>query len=190
MKITNYTMKEFLQLTDATKIEEYLLLLKHLHPANSIKDPNGNSLIIKRVDNLSFGKVNQMRDLMFEATLDSVIQAFSILTGIQSDEVSNIRITDFWGVRNRIEKEILEIIEREKILTSEETDPVMIEAKVGKRLAKFGVINTLDNLAGGDITKYKEIEDLPYLLVFAKLLREKELAEIKIDIEAIQKRNK
>lgn len=179
MTITNYNLSEFLQLSDVDVINEYLTILELLPPAENVK----------KVESLTFGEVNQLGDLMNEGTVDSIIKAVSILSETAIDEVADMTIIDFWGVRNKIEKELLELIEREKnYLYSDESDPIMLEVNAGQRLSKFGVLNTLDNLANGDITKYKAIEDLPYLLVFAKLLRDKEVSEINKDIADIQKR--
>lgn len=63
---------------------------------------------------------------------------------------------------------MLEIIktERETLISKPEAEE--LQAGVD-RFARFGVLNRIDSLAGGDITKYDEVMMQPYSVVFAKL---------------------
>jgi len=44
----------------------------------------------------------------------------------------------------------------------------LVKAGVSE-LDQFGELNVIDNLAGGDILKWKKVEKLPYYMVFDKL---------------------
>lgn len=49
-----------------------------------------------------------------------------------------------------------------------------MERKAGiESFKKFGYINTVDSLAGGDVLKWNDVLNLPYEMVFLKQLRNK-----------------
>lgn len=87
---------------------------------------------------------------------------------------------------------VLWIIDELKTITALESeylrsdpDVKLMQAGINE-LDKFGLLNTLDNLAKGDILKYDEIRNLPYNVVFDKQYMEvvknkieKKLAKIK-----------
>ena len=46
-----------------------------------------------------------------------------------------------------------------------------MEEKAGiKSFQKFGYVNTVNSLAGGDVTKWAQILNLPYAVILTKLL--------------------
>ena len=50
----------------------------------------------------------------------------------------------------------------------------MLEEKAGiKSFQKFGYVNTVNSLAGGDVTKWSLILNLPYNIILTKLLLNK-----------------
>ena len=53
----------------------------------------------------------------------------------------------------------------------------MFQAGINK-LDQFGLMNTIDNLAGGDVLKYDKVRKLKYNVVFDKQYREIILSEI------------
>jgi hypothetical protein len=56
--------------------------------------------------------------------------------------------------------------------------PSILEKKAGiQSFEKFKYINTVNSLAGGDITKWSEILNMPYERVLTKLLLNKTEAE-------------
>ena len=55
-----------------------------------------------------------------------------------------------------------------------------------QRMSKFGIYNTLENLSGGDILKYKEIKNLKYSEVFMVLLMKKTASDIRADMAKIK----
>jgi len=69
-----------------------------------------------------------------------------------------------------------QLIETEnRLLTSL---PTILEKKAGiQSFEKFKYINTVNSLAGGDITKWAEILNMPYERVLTKLLLNKTEAE-------------
>lgn len=65
-----------------------------------------------------------------------------------------------------------------------EPEPELISSGV-HLLDEFGVMVTIDNLAGGDILKYDKIKALPYFEVYQKLKMDKVHNEIKNRYEKI-----
>lgn len=68
------------------------------------------------------------------------------------------------------------IHDRETQHLTSEPEPEMIAAGIDK-LNTHGEIITIDSLAGRDILKHKQIEQLPYHEVFKKLLIDKEIRD-------------
>ena len=55
---------------------------------------------------------------------------------------------------------------------SAEPDPKLLVAGIND-LNQFGELNTVDSLANGDVTKYEEIKQLPYHVIFDKQFKSK-----------------
>lgn len=54
-------------------------------------------------------------------------------------------------------------------------------------LNRFGYRTTLDSLAGGDVTKYEEILNMPYSHFYTKLVMDKATAEYQERLRELQK---
>jgi len=54
----------------------------------------------------------------------------------------------------------------------------------------FGAMVTVDNLAGGDVTKWEEVKAMPYETIFAKLLLIKTRIEYDKRLAEIRERNR
>ncbi len=77
-----------------------------------------------------------------------------------------------------LKDEFEKIQQLEQAHLSNQPDPDMIAAGV-QELNELGEINIIDSLAGGDILKWEQIEQLPYHKVFDKL--KKDMVENKIN---------
>jgi sugar/nucleoside kinase (ribokinase family) len=73
-------------------------------------------------------------------------------------------------------------------LTDDEIDINLEITKANERMAKFGVLNTIDALAKEDILRWSEIEKLPYLTVLNKLIMDKEKHKIQQEIVELQRK--
>jgi hypothetical protein len=103
-------------------------------------------------------------DLMQEGKYDEVISKVlseDVKVTLKRKELDRFRIL-VW-----IEKQYEEINNREKLALERPPDFKMIASGI-KKLDDFGYINTVDMLAGGDVTKWSEIEQLPYEVCFTK----------------------
>ena len=113
MKIKNYQLKKFLKLENIEEIESYLLILENLKPKTEIKNPlykwwkigrwmQPKSIRVRRVQECTFGEVEQLRMLTSEATPDAVIEAVSIVTDTPIKTVRHFTIVDFYSIVNSI----------------------------------------------------------------------------------------
>lgn len=189
--ITDYKLIDFLSLENQI-IDDYLPILELLSPVAEVDDPISETfgkLKIPSVRSLKWGKVVTLKHLLSEGTTEAIIEAVSIITKLPKESVYHFTIIPFYSIYNGMLAQLIEINNMEvNELYSEDEDVVMIEAQANERMAKYGVINTIDSLAGGDITKWAEIEELPYMVVFTKLRMEKTRGDIKRDVKAIQER--
>lgn len=88
----------------------------------------------------------------------------------------------FW-----IKDELETISNLESTYLVSDTDPDLAAAGVAD-LNKFGDINTIDSLAGGDVLKWEEVKRLPYHVIFDKQL--KNITENSIEKKLLKIKNK
>lgn len=81
-----------------------------------------------------------------------------------------------WEIYNYVVKELKYISEVEQKFLNFETPER--ENDILEPLSSYGFFSTLDGLAGGDLTKYDEIEKKPWELVFTKLRYDKDKSEV------------
>ena len=182
--ITNYTFDEFL-LLDVPTATSYISFLEWLEPFQEF-DFAGETIYLKELASLEFGQVNIIREDLSHPTPESLTEVIHLITGLEIENVREIPIIDFYGILNQVkgEAEKLSLIEAE--LSGEpDIDFEMVNGPA--RMSQFGVLNVLDALSGGDLTKYEQIERMPYLLVIAKLKMNKETAAINRAILSLQK---
>jgi len=191
-KITDYRLKDFLALGDEQLVNDYIQVLELLPAVDEVNDPvhpSFGKLKICPAKNLSLAEVITLRNLLNDGSIEAIIEAVSIVTKLPIESVWNFTIVPFYSIINGIVAQLIELGNMEQNeLSSEDDDIVMIEAQASERMAKYGILNTIDSLAGGDILKWKEIERLPYMVVFTKLMMEKTKGEIMLDVKAIQQR--
>lgn len=81
--------------------------------------------------------------------------------------------------------EMKSINELESQYLRSEPDIKMLQAGINK-LDQFGLLNTLDNLAKGDILKYDAIRQMPYNVIFDKQYMEVAKSEIEKKLSKIK----
>jgi hypothetical protein len=195
-KIINYKFKDFIKINDDNLISNYLMILEHLNPPKSILNPmyrlwnkEPYRVEIKSLFNISFSQVQEIKDNINDATIDSIISSIEIVTGIKKKNILNFKITLLYSIINGIKEQLEQIISMEiNELSDEEDDIDIISTNANERMAKFGVINTIDSLANGDLTKWNEIENTPYIVVFTKLKMDREKNKIQKEISELQRK--
>lgn len=121
------------------------------------------------------GDLEQLYFLMLK---DRGINVFKI-------DVENIEVSEAMSFYLWIIDELKSIRELESNYLSSDPDIKMMQAGIHK-LNQFGINNTLDNLAKGDILKYNEIRNLPYNVVFDKQYMEVTKSEIEKKLAKIK----
>ena len=172
--IENYKLKDFLQ-QDPGLIEDYVVVLKNLKPV-----PTKN-----KIQDLSFGEVETIKQSINDPS--SMPEIFGYLQGMDEKEFQDIRITEFYGLLNDIIKQIENLTAmEEQELISEHSDYKWEAVNGSKRLSVMGILPTVDRLAGGDILKYEQVLELPYLTVFNKLRMDRIKSDIEHDMNKIK----
>lgn len=100
-------------------------------------------------------------------------------------EVQRISINDAIAFILWLIDEMKSITELEGQYLRSEPDIKMLQAGINK-LDKFGVLNTLDNLANGDILNYDSIRNTPYNVIFDKQYMEVTRSEIEKKLAKIK----
>lgn len=103
---------------------------------------------------------NEFEKLLFLMLKDRGVNVF--LNDISNADLKEVMSFILW-----IMDELKTIRELEATYLVSEPDIKLLQAGINE-LDQFGIKNTLDNLAGGDILKYDLIRQLPYHEVFDK----------------------
>ena len=175
-EIVNYKLKDFIRMK-IELIEEYASALTFIEPIETKKE-----LFYMPLRFVDFVKTHLASD-----NIEDILEIIGQLTDRTHEEVLEIRVVEFYRTLKGIKKQLEEIIKLEKDRLSGNAVDFRWEAVNGsERLAPFGIFNTLDNLSGGDITKWDEIHDMPYDKVFTKLFMDTVRADIEIEKSKIK----
>lgn len=192
----NYKLSEFLQIKDEQLIQEYLVFLEVLKPLKEINNPiykwykkTKSKVQIKAVRDLSFGEVTNIRNLFNQASIDAIIEAVRMVSGLEDKHIINFTILEFYGIISFIKSELIDITNMELNELTDDSFDINLEAVNAKvRMGKFGVLNTIDSLAKEDILRWEAIERLPYMTVFTKLMMDNTKIKISNEIAELQRK--
>jgi|GEM_PF-1341386 len=92
-------------------------------------------------------------------------------------EINNLKTSELFSFIVWLIDQLEAIYKLENDYLTQTPDMDLIKAGVSE-LDQFGELNIIDNLAGGDILKWKKIKKLPYHIIFDKL--HKNVVEAKI----------
>lgn len=177
MEITNYKLKDFIKL-DANTIEETAGVLAHLKPSPTKKELFYCSLTF----------VDFVKRKLGKGELEPMIEIIKELQELSEAEVMDMTVVDFYGTIKAAGQQLRDLLSLEQTRLESKHGNFKWEAVEGsKRLAPFGLYNTLDNLSKGDITKWELIKNLPYDQIFTKLFMDTVRADIEEDISKIKK---
>lgn len=121
---------------------------------------------------------NDFEELFYLMLKDRGINLFKV-------DIQNIEINQAMSFILWIIDELKSVNELEKAYLTSDPDVKFLQAG-GNNLNKFGLMNTLDNLAKGDILKYDSIRQLPYNVVFDKQYLEVTKSEIEKKLAKIK----
>lgn len=175
-ELINYALKDYLQ-QGAEVHEEYRLYLKYL-PAKSTK---------KQIHELKLKHVEEIKVQAQKTDIEAHVMIICLCDKKQKEDIYNYPIVEFFSKLNFVKENLERIISAEKIaLTSKHVNIKFEQVDGASRLQKFGIYNTLDQLADGDILKYRKILNLKYSEVFAKLNLDRVKADIMQDMNNIK----
>lgn len=137
----------------------------------------------------SYGYVNEVKEKLSEG---NILEFISFVSGHSYTKVLGSDSKEFIEFFLHILNEVDNIVLIEDGLNDlrgdyEDKEEAYLEQAGVSRLNKFGVFGVLDELSGGDITKHKEISEMPYEYVFTKLLRDKEKSIVQSNYNGIQR---
>lgn len=174
--IKNYKLKDFKKQPIETMME-YIHILQFTLPIETKQE----------VFKMKLKEVEEIKKGLNSADDDVLIHLVGMVEQLTRKEVLNLSITRFFGLFNSIKEQTEKIVEAEQNgLSPNYTNVKWEQVEGGKRLSKFGIYNTLDQLSNGDVMKYDEILELPYDVVFLKLRMEKIKADLQHEMEQIK----
>ena len=193
--IIDYKVWEFLRITNYELVQEYLLILDLLQPLKVVKNPNSawynkvpKTIEIKPVRSLKFGEVISIRNNFNEGTVNAIIESVSLVTGLKEKQILRFTITQFYGIISFIKDELISITNMEiNELTDDSFDYNLEQVNAKGRMEKFGVFNTIDNLANENILDWEKVLEIPYMTVFTKLKMDFERNKIQQELVELQK---
>ena len=172
-----YKFKRFLKLDDPEAVQRHLYILKWLKPAYTFGDKVCADIYQQPYSNIVNLKMwfQELNDP--DTYVDAFVSIMETMFSVEKSDVMNADIIDLFAAFNRVSFLLNELIEREDNTLPVAPDPKMVEAGLD-RLEKFGELNRIDSLAGGDLTKWKDVEQMPYQEVYAKMYMDAEHARI------------
>lgn len=173
MTINNRSLKDFL----LKGSQDEMRLLTHLKPTETKKE----------VRHLTFMEVQNLKTWLSTGKMEDVLKAVGLVQDVSKEELIKIDIVTFFGILNALKRQLESIVQAEERGLSGGVTNVKWEAVNGsERMQKYGMYNTLDNLSGGDITKWEQIKNLRYSEVFLKLMMDKDKEILSKEMEAIK----
>lgn len=184
MEICNYEILKFLTQPIDVDYEVYAYILRQLKPINNLSGKQSVSLIEQPFKNI-ISIENLFKSV--SNTPKHMIDIVAIVFNVDTDDINNVGVIEFYHAFNYVFNAYTELIERENKVLHYEPDNEEIEAGLSN-LNKFGRLSSIDALAGGDILKHNQIIELPYSRVFTKLFLEHEKAKYQRTLIKIKNR--
>ena len=178
MEIKNITIAEY------TTIEDRSLYDALLRYATDSKD----IFTIGDFTQLAFGIVKELQYKYSKGvTIKDILEFISEIKKIDMVELGKLTILEYIKINNFIRKQIefINSIEENALVGSIDNDEQ--EADI-ERFNKFGYLNQINSLAGGDITKYELIKNTVYIDCFTKMYLDKEQNDYRETLNKIRTR--
>lgn len=133
-----------------------------------IKKYDAGIEIVKDITSIAFIDIKRtIPDLIGEGKFD---EAITLISGKPIKKILAIKPIKRFQMLVWIEKQYERINQIEKQYLERPPDFKMLSAGI-KQLDVLGITNIIDMLAGGDVTKWSEVERLPYSTCFDKQLK-------------------
>lgn len=173
--IENFKLSKFLE-QSAELVTEYIDYLVWITP-----EPTEHEIFY-----LTLREVQELKDLMQAGTIDDIIKCVEIAEGKTFEDLRSMRILQFFAKVNSIKEQMKAILNAEQTLTSKHLNIKWETVGGAEKMAKYGIYNTLDILAGGDFLKWEQVLDKIFADVFVKLSKEATMNDLNKDMELIK----
>lgn len=176
MEITNYKLKDFL-IQPRELIQEYITILGYAKKIETKKE----------VFQMKLKHVEMIKENLYSNNDADLIKVIAKVQSTEIKDVLEMPILEFFGILNSV-KEQIETIARaeERGLQSNHVNVKWETVQGSKRLAKYGIYNTLKKLAGTKIWEYKKLMNCKYSEVFTLLMLLKDENDIQLDMDQIK----
>lgn len=176
MTIDNFKLKDFL-LQPKELIQQYIVILTYKPPIPTRQE----------VFHMKLKHVEMIKTNIYNNDDADVIKVVAKVQKMKVGEVLNMRIVEFFGLLNSIKKQVERIaLAEENKLSATHTNIKWETVNGSKRMAKYGIYNTLDDLTGERIWLNETIMNLPYSEVFTTLCKRKDRADLQREMDAIK----
>jgi len=116
-----------------------------------------------------YGDVKEMQDHFSVAmSLDEIPMVLSLSCSKTAEQLEKAYWVDVFEYYNYIKAEVLRTVKLEEADLSYEPDVDELGAGI-ERYNQFGILVSIDRIAGGDVTKWETITEMPYRIVHSKL---------------------
>lgn len=204
--IKDIRMNELDQIVDAEEASYHAFVWSHIREKQSIDIEVSEDRFIKsfirsrirkqkktkrfeapKIMTMSFGDVIEIKKLLQDMTLKDQLEVVSKVYGIQVETLATIHVTTFFSMFNYVVKEVKQIMKNEEMYLKGDIEADMMQAGVDK-LNQFGILATVDTLAGNDVLKWEEVLEQRYSRVFTKMFMNKVRNDIEKKYIEIKKR--
>jgi hypothetical protein len=147
-------------------------LLRMLKESDSLADKTASKMLMQ-----PYAVIVNLKKLYSNQTPENITKMVEIVFGLNHLQQMPIGIVSYFPALNFIMNGIQYIsdIETKRLSAPEKEDLVVAGIQ---KMRIYGDLTVIDQLAGGDLLKWSEVEKMPYQHVFTKLCMEKDRAEI------------
>lgn len=183
--IKNVTLKNFFNLPPNQQ-RATITLLQVIKGVPNFQHKGTKHGVNHSVTEMTFGEVIHLKNLITGGKTESIIEAVRL---VYKTDPLKMKIKRFYQCVNFIVKDVAKIInvEQERYRTIPTAYSDKLQQAGAEQLNIFGDLPIIDNLAGGDILKYKEIETLPYMNVHFTLWMRSVKENINIRFQELSK---
>ena len=169
--LRNISTKRLFSL-QAKRFEQYHNTLKHLKAKPILKSKQATP-----IENLSFGEVISIKQILNNPNIDGLLQVFKMVFKLNKGEVLNIPVLDFYHAFNWVQEQVISINEREQKKLTSTPDGKLKEAGI-EDLYIFGELNTLIALGEKFGKSPQEVQNWTYSFVFSLMYHDKVSSDI------------
>lgn len=175
------TVLEFLQSNDSDGLEDVKRLKKHFVAQDHINDKKS-----REITDRSYIEVMECTEMYSSGQL---LELMCKLLDVDDKWMFKQDWKDFIYFAVWIDKQFENIKRLNEVLNADNDEELILkmEQAGASELDIFKYLNVIDDLAQGDILKWKKIEKMPFMTIWTKLFMNKKKAKVQKRLNEIQK---